>query len=186
MKKALVCIDLINEIVSETGKLSSKGYYQFVKSHETLSHVAEAQRLFRAGGDLVIHVRLGFSANYAEHSHLSPLLGKAREFKALQIGTWATEFPEKIAPLSDDVVVTKNRISAFYNTSLDTILRAQGVREIHIAGVATDLAVQSAARDSHDRDYATTVLSDCCAAATDEDHDSSLNLMQKFCAVTRL
>jgi len=186
MKTALICIDYINEMVNEAGKLSGKGYYNFVSTHDTLSHLAEAQRRFRSEDNLVIHVRLGFSANYVEHPSQSVLIGKAKEFKALQLGTWATEFDAQVAPIGDDIVLTKHRISAFYNTPLDTILRAQNVEHIYLAGVATDLAVQSAARDAHDRDYIITILADCCAAANEEDHESSLKCLQKIASVKHL
>ena len=186
MKTALICIDYINEMVSQAGKLSGKGYYNFVSAHDTLSRLAEAQRHFRSEDNLVIHVRLGFSANYIEHPSQSVLIGKAKEFNALQLGTWGTEFADKVAPLNDDSVLTKHRISAFYNTPLDTVLRVQGVGHVFLAGVATDLAVQSAARDAHDRDYVITVMADCCAAANEEDHESSLKTLQKIAAVKNL
>lgn len=186
MKTALICIDYINEIVSQGGKLSGKGYYDFVSKYETLDRVARAQRHFRSEGSVIIHVGLGFSANYAEHPTQSLLLGKAREFKALQLGTWGTEFNTKVAPVDGDSILTKHRISAFYHTALDTILHVQGVQQVYLAGVATDLAVQSAARDAHDRDYVITVLADCCAAANEEDHESSLRTLQKIATVRSL
>lgn len=186
MKSALICIDFINEIVSQEGKLAGKGYHDFVRAHDTLSRVAKAQRHFRAAGELVVHVRLAFSLNYAEHSDRSVLLGKAREFGILQVGKWGTEFPANVAPLESDVILTKHRISAFFGTSLDAILRARGIEQVYIAGVATDLAVQSAARDAHDRDYGVTVLSDCCAATSDTDHDSSLTTLRKIASVSIL
>ena len=46
--------------------------------------------------------------------------------------------------------------------------------EILLAGCATDLAINSTARDAHDRDYIVKVLSSCCIAANNEDHNSSL------------
>jgi nicotinamidase-related amidase len=186
MKTALICIDYVNEMVSQSGKLSGKGYYNFVNEHSTLSRVAEAQRRFRSEDNLVIHVRLGFSANYVEHPTKSLLVGKAKEFKALEIGTWGTEFADKVAPLDDDIVLIKHRISAFYGTSLDTILRVQGIQQIYLAGVATDLAVQSAARDAHDRDYEAIIIADCCAAANEDDHESSLKFLQKIATVKLL
>ncbi|SRR5258706_5617632 len=186
MKSALVCIDYINEIVSQEGKLAGKGYYEFVRTYDTLRRVAEAQSRFRSEGNLVAHVRLGFSSTYIEHSDRSLLLGKAREFGVLQLGKWGTEFPVEVAPAASDVVLTKHRISAFFGTSLDTILRVQDVEQIYLAGVATDLAVQSAARDAHDRDYRVTVLADCCAAANVADHESSLAVLRKIGTVKSL
>ena len=88
--------------------------------------------------------------------------------------------------MPNEPVLTKHRVSAFYGTPLDVILRANGIREVLICGVATDLAVQAAARDAHDRDYVVTVVSDCCGAASDEDHETSLRVLAKIGAVKPL
>ena len=57
------------------------------------------------------------------------------------------------------------------------------IDEVYLCGVSTDLVVQSAARDAHDRDYKVTILKDCCAAANDEDHNSSLSTLEKIAIV---
>jgi nicotinamidase-related amidase len=181
---ALVLVDFINEIVDPTGRLAGRGYAVFVDRHATLDNVRRLLGLARDSGFLIVHVRVGFSASYAEHSDTSPLLVAAKKFGALQLGTWATEFHPKAAPLSNEPILTKHRISAFYGTSLDLTLRANRIHELLICGVSTDLAVQSAARDAHDRDYVVTVVSDCCAAANDEDHEHSLRTLAKIAAVT--
>lgn len=53
----------------------------------------------------------------------------------------------------EDAVVVKHRISPFYATGLEAVLRAQRVERLVIAGVSSTWAVQAAARDAHDRDY---------------------------------
>jgi nicotinamidase-related amidase len=129
---------------------------------------------------------VGFSADYREQPEQSPLFGPARKNGVFTLGTWATAFHPKAAPLADETVLLKHRVSAFYGTPLDLVLRNTGVRRLLIAGVATDLAVQSAARDAHDRDYVVTVVSDCCASATDRDHEDALRLLSKVAGVETL
>jgi nicotinamidase-related amidase len=73
-----------------------------------------------------------------------------------------------------DIVITKHRVSAFYRTPLDLILRNKNINSILIAGAATDLSVSNAVRDAHDRDYQVTILADCCVAANQEDHETTL------------
>mgnify|MGYP001579318759 CR=1 FL=1 len=184
--KVLLCIDFINEIVHPSGKLAGKGYASFFEKHNTLANVAEAQKRFRAKGFPVVHVKVGFSPSYAEHPSDSPLFGKARELKAITLGTWGTEFAGQVGPAADERVIVKHRVNAFHATALDLILRTRNIRELYIAGVATDLAVESAARDAHDRDYRVTILSDCCAAANDEDHARSLTVLKKMARVITL
>jgi nicotinamidase-related amidase len=177
--RALLCIDFIHEIVDPGGKLAGKGYAAFAQENDSLARAAEAQTQFRDSGELVVHVRVGFSPTYIEHPAGSPLFGRAKEFQALTLGSWGTEFADEVRPHTEELVVTKHRVSAFFGTALDSILRARSVHELIICGVATDLAVESAARDAHDRDYRVTVLSDCCIAANETDHRQALQVLTK-------
>lgn len=184
MKTALLLIDFVNEIVDPDGKLAGKGYASFVARHDTLARVSATIERARANGIPIVFVRLGFSPDYRKCPKNSPLFGRAAEFGALKLGTWATDIHPRIAPLADDIVLTKHRVSAFFGTTLDEQLRLLGITHLIIGGVATDLAVESAARDAHDRDYRVTIASDLCAAASDEDHASALTTLTKIATVT--
>ncbi len=183
MKKALICIDFIKEIVGAEGKLSGKGYLAFTEQHNTLSNLANAQTEMRNSGGRVIHVHLGFANDYADHPSKSLLLGGARNGGILKLGSVSTEIHPVVAPQSDDLVIVKKRISAFYGTSLELALRSLEVDEVLIAGVATDLAVQSAARDAHDRDFTVSILANSCAAANDQDHNEAIKNLAKFATI---
>jgi nicotinamidase-related amidase len=182
---ALICIDFVNEMVSQGGKLSGKGYLTFVENNNTLQNVKALQNKFRNNGLEVLHVKISFSENYIEHPANSPLFGKAKEFKALQAGAWGTDFAEAIKPNEGEKTFVKRRVSAFYATDLEATLRAKGINTVYLSGVSTDLAVESAARDAHDRDFNVIVISDCCAAANDDDHYKSLKTLQKISEVKK-
>ena len=183
MATALLLIDFINEIVHENGKLSKKGYYKFIKNNNIFQNLHLLTKKAREQKIPIIHVKVGFSSDYKELPINSPLFGKAKEFEALKLGTWATEFHEKVDIKKNDIVIIKHRVSAFYQTQLEEILIANNIDSILIAGVATDLAVASTVREAHDRDYNITIIADCCAAANDEDHKNSLQLLSKIAAV---
>ena len=183
---ALICIDFVNEMVSQGGKLTGKGYLNFVEKNNTLQNVKSLQDKFRNKGLDIFHVKISFSENYIEHPSNSPLFGKAKEFKALQAGAWGTDFAETIKPYPSEKTIIKRRVSAFYSTDLEATLRAKGINTIYLSGVATDLAIESAARDAHDRDFNVIVVSDCCAAANDDDHLKSLVTLQKISILKKM
>jgi nicotinamidase-related amidase len=183
MKKTLVVMDYINEIIHPDGKFKGKGYAAFAVENKTLENVAEAVNVAREKGISIVYVKTGFSDDYKEQPKNSPLFGKADQFQALKLGTWATEFHKSLDIQPQDLVVVKHRVSPFYGTSLDSFLRNDGTQQVYLAGVATDLVVQAAARDAHDRDYGVFVLSDCCAAGSMEDHNSSLKTLSKIATV---
>lgn len=180
MTRALLVIDFINEIVDPGGKLAGKGYADFIAKHDTFDHLNAAIGAFRAAGDPVIFVRLAFDPSYSDQPKGSPVFGGAHKFGILADGTWSTEISEAVDYRSGDKVIVKNRVSAFHGTGLVEQLRAAGVTDVYIAGVATDLAVEAAARSAHDNDFTVHVVSDACAAANQADHDKSLHVLPKF------
>lgn len=182
-KKAFVVMDFVNEIVHPDGKFKGKGYADFVARHKVLENLRTAISKARSEGYLIVFVKVGFSKSYVEQPKNSVLFGKANDFKALTLDTWATEFHSDIDVQKDDLIITKHRISPYYGTPLDVYLRNNGVEDVYLCGVATDLVVQSAARDSHDRDYNVYVVSDCCGAGSEEDHSSAISTIKKIATV---
>ncbi|MGH3445330.1 MAG: cysteine hydrolase family protein [Nocardioidaceae bacterium] len=71
---------------------------------------------------------------------------------------------------SDDVVVTKKRVSAFTGSDLDVVLRSLEVDHLVLAGISTSGVVLSTLRQSADLDFRLTVLRDGCADADPEVH----------------
>src|SRR3989344_3452811 len=184
-KPALILLDFINEIVDEKGKFAGKGYPDFVKTHGVFDNVNAAIAKARQKNIPIIFVRVGFSYDYREWPEASPLFGAAKKFGALQLGTWATEIHQSINKTDNDFFLTKHRVSAFYSTSLEAVLRTLKVNTVLIGGVATDLVVQSTARDAHDRDYRVVVLDDLCGAGSEEDHSNALRTLTKITTVAK-
>lgn len=178
--RALILIDLINDIVHPTGKIAAKGYADFCSRNGISTNISNVLTGMRRSTNLVVHVRVGYPTAYLGLPLGSPILGRARDFGVLQLGSWGTEFVEWATPAVEELTVTKSRVSAFYCTNLEQVLRTCNVQELLIAGVATDLAIESTARDGHDRDFSIVVLKDCCIAASEEDHKNALNTMLKF------
>lgn len=185
-QNALILVDFINEIVHPQGKLAGKGYVDFDLRHGTLDRIQKLLEYARSQQHAVIHVGLGFSPDYKEQPESSPLFGGAKKNGAFKLGGWGVEFHPKAAPAEGEARLTKHRVSAFFGTALDSILHTYGVKSVIVVGCATDLAVQSAVRDAHDRDYLCTVVSDCCIAANDEDHEHALRLLSKASKVVTL
>jgi len=115
----------------------------------------------------------------------SPLFGGAHESGALAIGTPGTAFHPDIRADCADLVVIKPRVSAFYGTDLEAALRVRRVERVVLGGVSTAWAVQAAARDAHDRDYQVVVVEDLCSAATEAEHEASLEVLRRIATVVK-
>jgi ureidoacrylate peracid hydrolase len=102
-------------------------------------------------------------------------------------GTWGAEFFDGISPLPHERVVIKHRYSGFIGTDLNTVLNAKGVHSVLLAGVTTNVCVESTARDAFMYDYHVIVIDDCVAAYDQKLHENSLeNIRRHFGLVVDL
>lgn len=82
------------------------------------------------------------------------------EGKLLAKGTWDYALVDRLQPQAGDIVIEKPRYSAFYNTALDSMLRARGIRSLAFCGIATNVCVESTLRDGYHREYFGVLLED--------------------------
>lgn len=103
------------------------------------------------------------------------------EYPVCQRNSWGADFCPGVKPLPGEAIVTKHRYSGFIDTDLDLILRSKGVRTLIMSGVATNVCVETTARDGFMKDYYIVLLSDCTACQFKEAHDLSLlNIAGRF------
>ena len=86
---------------------------------------------------------------------------------------WA-EFVAGIGPREGDVIITKRQWGAFYGTDLDLQLRRRGIRTIVLGGIATNMGVESTARDAFERGYELIFVEDAMSSMTAEWHTFSV------------
>lgn len=102
-------------------------------------------------------------------------------------GTPDSEIHPDLAPLPNEKVILKHRYSAFYNTDLETILRAQKIEDLVICGVMTNLCCESTTRDAFYRDYRVFFPADGTATVSEEMHVATLvNLAYGFAVITEV
>lgn len=181
MKTAFIGLDYIVDIMHPSGKIARSAKH--AADRQVIQHANVLLEHAKAKDWLRVLVKVGFKPGYHEAPAFSPMFGKAKEFGALSLGGAGTEFhPDLKADLAD-LVVEKPRINAFYGTPLEAALRAQEIKQLVVAGVSTAWAVQSLVRDAHDRDYRVVVVEDACAAASQEEHDSTIALLRGIARV---
>ncbi|PSU87974.1 cysteine hydrolase family protein [Photobacterium kishitanii] len=178
MTKALVIIDFINDIVDKNGKIPSCA--EQVSAHHVIDNANIAIQWAKNNNLPCIFVKVGFQSSYLELPHHSPMFGKAQQYRALELGQWGTEFHPNLNVTTDDIVIVKSRVNPFYNTALDSVLRANAITDVYFCGVSTCWAIQSAVRDAHDRDYCVHIVSDACTSATEQDHQRSLAILARI------
>jgi biuret amidohydrolase len=93
------------------------------------------------------------------------------------LGEPGHEFVEEVQPLTGETVIDKASFGAFYNTSLDDLLRRDAVDHIIMCGITTQCCVHSTLREAVDRGYWCLTIADCCAASDPGMHDAALELI---------
>lgn len=87
----------------------------------------------------------------------------------------------RLKPGRDDYFILKPKHSAFFATSMVPLLESLKVRRLILTGIATNLCVLFSAHDAYMNEYEILVLSDCCAAESDDDHNIALDQLKRFC-----
>jgi nicotinamidase-related amidase len=128
---------------------------------------AALARAFRKAGRPVVLVNVTGGA---------PGRTDAGAMRAPPAADWAELVPElETAP--DDLLITKRRWGAFTDTSLDADLRARGVTQIVLTGVATSIGVESTARFAQELGYNIALVTD---AMTDLNADAHANSVERI------
>jgi ureidoacrylate peracid hydrolase len=82
-----------------------------------------------------------------------------------------------------DTKVIKNRYSALIagSSGLERLLRSLDIDTVLVAGTKTNICCEATARDAMMLDFKVVMVSDCCAALSDDEHRSALeNIIQQF------
>ena len=86
-------------------------------------------------------------------------------------GSRDAEIAPELAPGQTDIMVPKQRWSAFFETNLDLQLRVRGIGTIVIAGGSTDVGIASTIFAARDRDYGIVVVRDACYSTRGPNQD---------------
>src|SRR5690348_4313216 len=151
----------------------------YVKDEALISRAAGALEHARRAGMMIVHVKVGFRPDVPEASprnrFLSAVKGSPRHQEFFQGESGAIH--PALAPIGDDLVVTKCRVNAFAGTDLEILLRARDIHTLVMFGVATSGVVLSTLLAAFDADYEVMVIKDCCA---DSDVELHQMLIDKF------
>lgn len=183
-KSIYLVLDMMNDLVHPDGPNGKAPYGEQSRARKIVENTRRAIDKARAAGVPIGFVRVGFSPDYRECPANSPIFSNARKNGIFKLGTWGTETHPDLGQRDDDFDIVKHRVSPFYATSLEAILRANGYTRIYCSGISTNAVVQAAVREGHDRDYDMVVLEDCCCGLTTEEHEIAIKSLQRFCTIT--
>lgn len=161
---ALVVVDMQNAFLSKGGMFDLAGFD--LSGAEAVIDVN--RRLLgaaRAAGVKIIYLQMTYRADMSDaggplspnyHKELGMVMMRDRpELVGTLIteNTWDWQIVDELSPQPGDHVVTKSRYSGFWGTNLDSYLRSENMRYLLFTGVATNVCVESTARDAFFSEY---------------------------------
>jgi nicotinamidase-related amidase len=167
-RTALLLLDFENYSVHPDGYWAQQDPTAAVRGGRAMANARRALAAAREAGMTVVHVGHQWRDGYPELNVRSPWEASALAAGRSIEGTWATAFCDQVAPVAGEMVIPKRTMSAFIATELDRLLRVRNIDTIVLTGVATNFAVEAAARDGADLGYGVIVLADCCETVNDE------------------
>jgi nicotinamidase-related amidase len=97
----------------------------------------------------------------------------------LEDGVPGQEVARILQPAEDDYFVLKPKHSAFFETTLDTLLAYLGAKTLILTGIAGNICILFSANDAYMRDYHIVVPADCVVSNTEEDNGYALRQIRQ-------
>ncbi len=175
-RTAVLLVDMQNAFASPGGMLDLAG----IDVKPAAAAVANARLVVdaaRKAGIPVIYLAMGYPPDQSTaggedspnpRKELALCLMRERpelRGKLLTIGTWDFEIVDELRPAPSDLVITKSRYSGFAGTSLDALLRSRGIRSLLMAGIASNVCVESTLRDAYFHEYWPVMIEDATMPA---------------------
>ena len=175
-RTAVVLVDMQNAFASPGGMLDLAG----IDVGPAAQAVANARLLVDAARTAripVIYLVMGYAPDQSNaggedspnpRKELALCLMRERpelRGKLLTYGTWDFQIVDALTPHPGELVITKPRYSGFVGTTLDAELRSRGIRTLLMAGIASNVCVESTLRDAYFREYWPVMIEDATMPA---------------------
>ncbi len=141
MKKALIIIDVQNDYFLG-------GKMELVGMNDAAESTRSVLESFRKKNLPVIHV---------QHVSVQP----GATFFVPE--TEGVKINEKVAPLKDEIIITKHYPSSFRETALESELKKLGVEDLVICGAMSHMCIDTTVRAAFDLGYKCSLVVDGCA-----------------------
>ncbi len=164
-RPALLMIDFMAAYTTPGADFFADGVVQAV------AHSVDLLAVARAAGIPVLHTRVEFHPSGKDGGLF---VRKVPSLRKLIAGEPLGAFDTQVQPLDDELVIVKNYASAFFGTTLQATLSAEGVDTIILAGCSTSGCIRATAIDGIQHGFRVIVPRDCVGDRHPGPHEANL------------
>lgn len=174
-RTVLLLIDLQNDFLHPDGWYAQNGI-DISHMRRVIEPTARLLEAARAADVPVVWTRHGYrdARDAGPFLELRPFLKEG----GLRLGTWGFELYPELDARQEDWLVEKSRLSAFFNTKLEVVLRALQAETVLIGGVLTNQCVAATSKDASFRDFKPIVVEELTGTTLPHLHEPAIEMMR--------
>jgi ureidoacrylate peracid hydrolase len=173
---ALLIIDMQYGGGAPDGSLTKMLQVDQTKQEDIVTPMVKLKDYFHENCMPVVNIKTEYEADFSDWEMLAKRF-EVKKYKHFVKGSLDAEIIAPLAPREGEELVVKNRWDAFFNTSLHEILQSKNIKNLVIAGAATDVCVLETCSHAFSLNYNCIVPIETTASFSPERKKTGLALL---------